>query len=91
MSRLNELEKNFNIIYNSYPKMVGKSKGYEYYLQWIKGRVISGRKIKLTNKQIWSAISKYKQQCESNNTELQYYKNFDIFMNKAILDYVVEE
>lgn len=88
---LNELEKNFNIIYNSYPKKVGKAKAYEYYLQWLKGRVISGRKIKLTNKQIWSAISKYKQQCESNNTELQYYKNFDIFMNKAILDYVEDE
>jgi hypothetical protein len=86
-----ELEKNFKIIYDSYPKKVGKSKGYEHYLQWLKGRVISGKKIRLTNKQIWSAISKYKQQCESNNTELQYYKNFDVFMNKAILDYVVEE
>lgn len=88
---LNELEKNFNIIYNSYPKKVGKSKGYEHYLQWLKGRVISGRKIKLTNKQIWNAISRYKKQCEDNDTELQYYKNFDIFMNKAILDYVEED
>lgn len=86
-----EIEKNFKIIYDSYPKKVGKSKAYEYYLQWLKGRVISGRKIKLTNKQIWSAISRYKKQCEANNTELQYYKNFDIFMNKAILDYVEDE
>lgn len=86
-----EVEKNFAIIYNSYPKKVGKSKGYEHYLQWLKGRVISGRKIKLTNKQIWNAISRYKKQCEDNDTELQYYKNFDIFMNKAILDYVEED
>ena len=90
-SQQEELEKNFKIIYDSYPKKVGKSKGYEHYLQWLKGRVISGKRIKLTNKQIWSAIAKYKSQQEENNTELQYYKNFDIFMNKAILDYVVEE
>lgn len=86
-----ENEKNFKTIYDSYPKKVGKAKGYEYYLQWLKGRDISGRKIKLTNKQIWIAIAKYKIQQEENNTELQFYKNFDVFMNKAILDYVEDE
>ena len=86
-----ENEKNFKTIYDSYPKKVGKAKGYEYYLQWLKGRDISGRKIRLTNKQIWIAIAKYKMQQEENNTELQFYKNFDVFMNKAILDYVEDE
>lgn len=86
-----ELEKNFKIIYDSYPKKVGKARGFDLYKGWLKGRDISGRKVKLTNKQMWSAISRYKKQCEANNTELQYYKNFDIFMNKAILDYVEDE
>ncbi len=90
-SELEELEKNYKIIYDSYPKKVGKAKGFDLYKQWLKGRDISGRKIKLTNKQIWSAIAKYKRQLEEKDTELQYYKNFDVFMNKAILDYVEEE
>ena len=86
-----ELEKNFKIIYESYPKKVGKSKGFDLYKGWLKGRDISGRRVKLTNRQIWSAIARYKKQQEENNTDLQYYKNFDVFMNKAILDYVEEE
>ncbi len=90
-ANLEELEKNFKIIYESYPKKVGKARGFELYRQWLKGRDISGRKIKLTNKQIWNAIARYKLQQEKNNAELQYYKNFDVFMNKAILDYVEEE
>ena len=82
----------FKIIYDSYPKKVGKTKGYEYYKAWVTdGRVISGIRHKLTNKQIWSAIAKYKREMEEKETELQYYKNFDTFMCKAILDYVEDE
>lgn len=86
-----ELEKNFKIIYESYPKKVGKAKGFDLYKGWLKGRDISGSKIKLTNKQIWSAIAKYKQQIDENGTEKKYVKQFDTFMNKAILDYVGDE
>lgn len=85
---LNELENNFKIIYDSYPKKVGKSKGYEYYLGWLKGRKISGRTIRLTNKQIWQAIANYKREIDKNETELQFIKQFDTFMNKSILDYI---
>lgn len=84
-------EKNFEIIYNSYPKKVGKNKGYEYYRGWLRGRDISGRRIKLTNKQIWNAIAKYKHQLEENGTEKQYIKDFSTFMCKAILDYVEDD
>lgn len=84
-------EKNFEIIYNSYPKKVGKNKGYEYYRRWLRGRDISGRRIKLTNKQIWNAIAKYKHQLEENGTEKQYIKDFSTFMCKAILDYVEDD
>lgn len=86
----NDIEKNFNIIYDSYPRKVGRARGFDLYKGWLKGRDISGKKVKLTNKQMWSAIANYKKQLEENGTEKQYIKHFDIFMNKAILDYVEE-
>ena len=88
----NKLLDDFNIIYKSYPVKKGKTKGFEYYKAWVTvGRVISGVRHKLTNKQIWNAIAKYKHEMEEQETELQYYKHFDTFMCKAILDYVEEE
>lgn len=85
-----DFQKNFDIIYASYPKKVGKARGFDLYKGWLKGRDISGNKVKLTNKQIWNAIAKYKNDIEQNGTELQFVKQFDTFMNKAILDYVDE-
>ena len=86
-----ELVKNFEIIYNSYPKKVGKTAGFELYKQWLNGRDILGKRIKLTNRQMWYAIAKYKKQIEDNETEKQFIKQFDTFMRKPILDYVEDE
>lgn len=86
-----ELESNFEIIYKSYPKKKGKARGFDLYKGWLKGRDISGRKIKLTNRQIWSAIAMYKKEIEKNGTELQFVQQFDTFMNKTILDYVGDD
>ena len=85
-----ELEKNFEIIYNSYPKKVGKASGFKVYKQWLNGRDIGGTKVKLTNKQIWDAIARYKKYISSKETELQYVKQFDTFM-RNILDYMEDE
>lgn len=85
-----ELVKNFEIIYNSYPKKVGKASGFKVYKQWLNGRNIDGIKIKLTNRQMWYAIAKYKQYIEKEEMELQYIKQFDTFM-RNILDYVEDE
>lgn len=85
-----ELVKNFEIIYNSYPKKVGKASGFKVYKQWLNGRNIDGTKIKLTNKQMWNAIAKYKHYIEKEEMELQYIKQFDTFM-RNILDYVEDE
>lgn len=85
-----EIEKNFEIIYNSYPKKVGRTRGFDFYKGWLKGRNISGKTVKLTNKQMWNAIANYKREIEENETEQQYVKQFDTFMNKAILDYLEE-
>ena len=85
-----ELVRNFEIIYNSYPKKVGKASGFKVYKQWLNGRNIDGTKIKLTNRQMWYAIAKYKQYIEKEEMELQYIKQFDTFM-RNILDYVEDE
>ena len=84
-----ELENNFKIIYDSYPKKKGKTKGFEYYKAYVTtGRVVNGKREKLTNKQIWQAIANYKREIDKNETELQFVKQFDTFMNKSILDYI---
>ena len=85
-----ELVKNFEIIYNSYPKKVGKASGFKVYKQWLNGRNIDGTKIKLTNRQMWYAVAKYKQYIEKEEIEPQYIKQFDTFM-RNILDYVEDE
>lgn len=36
----------FNLIYAEYPKKVGKSKAFDYYTQWLKGRKMSTGKNK---------------------------------------------
>ena len=86
-----ELVKNFEIIYNSYPRKVGKTAGFELYKQWLNGRDILGKRIKLTNRQMWYAIAKYKKQLEDNETEKQFIKQFDTFMRKPILDYIGDD
>lgn len=85
-----ELVKNFEIIYNSYPKKVGKASGFKVYKQWLNGRNIDGTKVKLTNRQMWYAIAKYKQYIEKEEMDPQYIKQFDTFM-RNILDYVEDE
>ena len=83
-----EIVKNFEIIYNSYPRKVGKTAGFELYKQWLNGRDILGNRIKLTNRQMWLAIARYKKQIDDNETEKQFIKQFDTFMRKPILDYI---
>jgi predicted phage replisome organizer len=88
--RLIASKENFEKIYALYPKKTGKAKALEYYMQWHKGRKLSGfdKAIKLTNKQMYLATMKYVAEKKDSETDLQYYKGFDVFMNKAILDYL---
>lgn len=91
--RLIASKENFEKIYALYPKKTGKAKALEYYMQWHKGRKLSGfdKAIKLTNKQMYLATMKYVAEKKDTETDLQYYKGFDVFMNKAILDYLEEQ
>jgi hypothetical protein len=83
-----ELKKHFELIWDIYPHKLGKAKAEEYFLKWVKGRKINGTTIKLTDKQMYLAVKKYKKECEDKQIEQQYIKYGDTFFNKAILDYV---
>lgn len=85
-----ELEKNFNIIYNIYPKKKGRTVAFANYKQWVgKGKDVGGKKYRLTNRQIYMAVKKYiQQQEEAGQDDLQYWKNFDTLMGRQLLDYV---
>lgn len=86
-----QMKKNFDYIYNLYPKKGGRTKGYQRYKSWITtGRLVSGKRIKLTNRQIWFAIKKYIRSMEEERRDIQYYKNFETLMGDALLDYVGE-
>ena len=86
-----ELVSNFQKIYDLYPKQGGKTKGFTRYKLWVTtGKVVAGKRVKLTNKQIWMAIKTYISTMEREDRDVQYYKNFDTFMGDTILDYVRE-
>ena len=85
-----EILKDFEKIYSIYPQKKGKAIALRSYRQWVTvGRDDgSGRKRKLTNKQIWKAVRLY---CDENeDTEKRYWKHFSTLMNN-ITDYVREE
>lgn len=88
---LQQDKEDFEKIYAAYPKKQGKSKAFEYYRGYVgKGRVINGNRYRLDRKEIYLAVVAYARQMEKAGTQLQYYKNFDTFMNKAVLDYLPE-
>lgn len=86
-----ELQKNFELIYAAYPKKSGKTVAYANYKQWVspKGKNVSGKKYRLTNRQIYLAVKKYvRQQEEAGKDDYQFWKNFDTLMGRQLLDYV---
>lgn len=86
-----ERESDFEIIYEIYPKKVGRTKAFGNYCLWLRGKVVNGKRRRLTNKQMYLAVRNYVEQQERAGTDYQYYKNFDTLMGKQLLDYVEEE
>jgi len=88
-SSKDELKEHFDLIWEIYPRKKGggKTKSQEYFFNWIKGRAIDGRTIKLTDKQMYLAVKKYAEECKDIDDE-KFIKLGSTFFNKAILDYV---
>lgn len=84
-----EIDEAFDKIYDIYPKKVGKTKAKARHRQWLKGRKVNGKTVKLTNAQIWRAVSKYVQ--SKGDSELRFYKDFNVLLGDCLLDYVEDE
>lgn len=86
-----QLVKDFEIIYDIYPKKVGRTVAFAHYKKWIspKGKDVSGKRYHLTNRQIYLAVRRYvREQEEAGNDDLKYWKNFDTLMGRQLLDYM---
>ncbi|MCI1958613.1 MAG: hypothetical protein LKJ25_03195 [Clostridia bacterium] len=91
---IEQLEHDFQILYDLYPKKRGRTEAFKRYKKWISktGRTIAGKHYQLTNRQLYFAIKRYiDEQEEAGKTDLEYWKNFDTLMGAQILDYVREE
>lgn len=86
-----ERKSDFEKIYEIYPKKVGRTKAFDNYCAWLKGKAINGKRTKLTNREMYIAVRNYVAGQERAGTDLQFYKNFDTLMGKQLLDYVEEE
>ncbi len=86
-----EREQNFEKIYAIYPKKRGRTRAFSNYCSWLKGRMVNRKRRKLTNREMYLAVSRYVEQQEARGTELDYYKNFDTLMGNQLLDYVEDE
>lgn len=81
----------FEKIYAIYPKKKGKQRAFGLYCQWLKGKVVNGERVKLTNRQMYIAVRDYVEQQQQEGTDMQYWKNFDTLMGQSLLDYVKED
>lgn len=90
-SQLDEQKDNFEKIYAIYPKKRGKQRAFGIYRQWLKGRVIQGERITLTNRDMYIAVRNYVRQQEEEQPDQKYWKNFDTLMGPSLLDYVERE
>lgn len=86
-----EREQNFEKIYAIYPKKRGRTRAFSNYCSWLKGRMVYGKRRKLTNREMYLAVRRYVEQQKASGTELDYYKNFDTLMGSQLLDYVEDE
>ena len=84
-------ESDFEKIYSIYPKKRGRTRAYANYCSWLKGKVVNGKRKKLTNREMYIAVRNYVRQQEEDKTELEFYKNFDTLMGSQLLDYVEVE
>lgn len=86
-----ELSNNFDLIWTLYPRKEGKNTAFRHYKSWLKGKKYAGKKIKLTNKQMWYATKKYADLVEKEKIDKQFIKMGSTFFNEAIIEYVEED
>ena len=85
------LEANFNAIYKIYPRKKDKAKAFKAYRAFVgPGKKINGKNYRLSNSQIWEAVSAFVEDCRKNGTESDFIPYAGTFFNGRILDYLSE-
>lgn len=85
------LEANFNAIYKIYPRKKDKAKAFKAYRAFVgPGKKINGKNYRLSNSQIWEAVSAFVEDCHKNGTEPDFIPYAGTFFNGRILDYLPE-
>ena len=85
-----EMESNFELIWKEYPRKDGKARAFEGYKQWLRGKKIGKKRIKLDNYEMWEATKKYAELVEKEKREEKYIKMGSTFFTSTILDYIEE-
>ena len=85
-----EMESNFELIWKEYPRKEGKARAFEGYKQWLRGKKIGKKRIKLDNYEMWEATKKYAELVEKEKREEKYIKMGSTFFTSTILDYIEE-
>lgn len=85
-----ELEENFELIWKEYPRKDGKARAFEGYKQWLRGKKIGKKRIKLDNYEMWEATKRYAKLVEKEKREEKYIKMGSTFFTSTILDYIEE-
>lgn len=84
-----QIQSDFGKLVEIYPNTKGKAKAYGAYRRWVTaGNQVNGKRIVLTNRDVWFAIKKYIDYLAENKIDPRYVKHFDTFMREGILDYV---
>ena len=86
-----EMESNFELIWKEYPRKEGKARAFEGYKQWLRGKKIGKKRIKLDNYEMWEATKKYAELVEKEKREEKYIKMGSTFFTSTILDYIEEK
>ncbi len=82
-----DFENIFSATYAEYPRKDGKAKGKISYLSYLNGKKKIGTDCyRFNHQQIYIAVMAYSADCEGKDR--QFIKQFDTFMNGAVLDYI---
>ena len=74
-------------MWEKYPVKKGKQKAETYYRQWLKGRIINNRILKLTEEDMWYAVQMFLLELKEKETDLQFVPHGSTFFNSKIYDY----
>ena len=84
-----KLEDDFEMIYQEYPRKVGKQGAFKAYRQYVTvGRKINGRTYRLTGEQIWDAVKRYADEMTEEGRRVEHIAYASTFFNSQILDYL---